>query len=79
MLRRHKDCINYSNGYCTLFNIPVPPEGMGCPQFQPKLSSPQSRGLHPASTSPTDTAALMKRIKRMEKEIAELRNMLNKL
>lgn len=30
----HKECINFSNGYCRLFNVPVDPDGPACPNFQ---------------------------------------------
>ena len=33
----HKDCINFENGYCRLFNIPVDPNGPACPNFKPKI------------------------------------------
>jgi len=35
-LPTHKECINFENGYCRLFNIPVSPDGPACPNFKPK-------------------------------------------
>ncbi|MCD6278457.1 MAG: hypothetical protein J7J11_02125 [Desulfurococcales archaeon] len=32
----HKECINFENGYCRLFNIPVSPDDPACPNFKPK-------------------------------------------
>ncbi|MGQ4915257.1 MAG: hypothetical protein ACP6IU_11030 [Candidatus Asgardarchaeia archaeon] len=36
MSNKHKDCINYENGICKRFGIPVDPEGIACPNFIPK-------------------------------------------
>ena len=45
---RHKDCINFVNGVCTRFGIPVDPEGPACPNFTPK-----SQERYMAPTTPT--------------------------
>lgn len=36
MTAKHKDCINYENGICKHFRIPVDPEAVACPNFIPK-------------------------------------------
>ena len=32
----HKECIHYVNGVCTLYNVPMNPEGPACPNFRPR-------------------------------------------
>lgn len=34
--RTHRECANYSNGYCRLFNVRVDPNGPACPNFRPR-------------------------------------------
>jgi len=46
----HKECINFSNGYCRLLNIPVDPDGPACPNFRPR-SATVSRAAAPESYS----------------------------
>ena len=41
----HKDCINFRDGVCTLYGIPVNPNQPACPNFTPKT----------AVTTPTTT------------------------
>ena len=42
----HKDCINYSNGVCALFNVKVSPEGAACPNFRPKPQEVPEEGYY---------------------------------
>ncbi|RLE69439.1 MAG: hypothetical protein DRJ34_00815 [Thermoprotei archaeon] len=37
----HKECMNYSNGRCMLYNVPMDPNGPACPQFRPKTITTQ--------------------------------------
>lgn len=32
----HKECVNYKDGRCTLFGIPVDPDAPACPRFTPR-------------------------------------------
>jgi len=48
----HKDCINFENGYCRLFNIPVDPNGPACPNFKPKIGR-EAQALVTRSYEPT--------------------------
>ncbi len=36
---RHKDCVNYVNGYCRLFNVRVNPNDPACPNFRPRVTA----------------------------------------
>ena len=52
----HKDCINFENGYCRLFNIPVDPNGPACPNFKPRIvreaQTQFMRSYEPSAVSP---------------------------
>ena len=38
----HSECINYFNGYCRAYGMPVDPNGPACPNFKPR-SAPTFR------------------------------------
>lgn len=38
ILRVHKNCINFKDGFCLLKNKPVNPDSSACPQFKPKTN-----------------------------------------
>ena len=44
---RHGECQHYSNGKCTLYNVPVDPNAPACPNFKPKTIR------QPATTPPS--------------------------
>ncbi|MCD6096428.1 MAG: hypothetical protein J7J99_07725 [Thermoprotei archaeon] len=44
---KHKDCANFINGVCRLYNINVPPEGPACPNFIPRRNLPQRQSSAP--------------------------------
>ncbi len=35
----HQECIHFSNGVCTFYNIPVDPNQPACPNFTPKTAA----------------------------------------
>ena len=37
----HKECINFRDGICTLYGIPVDPNQPACPNFTPKTAYQQ--------------------------------------
>jgi len=37
----HGNCVNFSNGFCTLSNVAVDPNGIACPNFIPKSITPR--------------------------------------
>ncbi len=36
----HKDCANFSNGFCSFYGTPVDPNGQACANFVPRTQQP---------------------------------------
>lgn len=34
----HRECANFSNGFCKLYGVSVDPNGPACPNFTPKTA-----------------------------------------
>ena len=49
----HGECINYVDGRCTLYNIPVDPNSPACPNFRPKTVARPPTTVSPMAGAPS--------------------------
>ncbi|RLG72885.1 MAG: hypothetical protein DRO11_01095 [Methanobacteriota archaeon] len=78
----HGNCDNFRNGFCTLYNIVVSPDGAACPSFTPKppataqpppTQTPPTPGLNKIQVLQDLIEPLEQQLDRIKKEIEQLR------
>jgi hypothetical protein len=86
MFPTHKDCVNFRNGFCASYRIPVNPDGTACPRFTNKDTMPlmtirsTRQPLLPRKNEEMeiDLLDLKRRLYTVESRIKEIKEMLRR-
>ena len=71
MFPTHKDCVNFRNGFCASYWIPVNPDGVACPRFTNKSATLQM------AVRPTRQPLLPRKNEEMEIDLSDLKRRLD--
>ncbi|RJS84561.1 hypothetical protein CW702_02320 [Candidatus Bathyarchaeota archaeon] len=79
----HGECVNYRNGFCVLFRIPVNPALPACPHFRRRSYAVSQEAIGAQRRTrgelEPDVENLLKRLEEAEKKLKEIRLLLRKI